>query len=55
MFVEKKKVLFFDCQFQQAPGAEGRAGTEAFAPAADCGEREDGQVAVHAPVRGIDG
>ncbi len=51
----KEKVDFFDCQFQQAPGAEGRAGTEAFAPAADCGEREDGQVAVHAPVRGIDG
>jgi hypothetical protein len=39
-------------QLQQAAAAKGGAGAEALAPPADRGERKDGQVAVHAAVRG---
>ena len=39
-------------QFQQAARSEGGARTEAPASVANCREREDGKVAVHAPVRG---
>lgn len=40
----------FCSQLQQVASAERGTGTEASAPSADCGKREDSQVAVHTAV-----